>query len=120
MTKTVAEQLRDIVDRLSRITEDADTEQYAAKAKLTRQGAANLAAVAQYLTSPPVSGSLVKHPRLPDTVVFVSKDPFYDSGKFINYFEKLMDTAQDQLGFQPFVEFNIASAEPFSKLPPLS
>jgi len=120
MTKTVAEQLRDIVDRLSRIAEDADGEQYAAKAKLTRQGAANLAAVAQYLTSPPVAGSLVKHPKLPDTVVFVPKDPFYDSGKFIDYFEKLMDTAQNQLGFQPFAEFNIASAEPFSKLPPLN
>lgn len=117
MNKTVVEELRDMISKLDRITEDADAEHYAVKAKLSRKGAANLPAIAQYLASPDVGGSLVKHPKLPDTVVFVPKDLFYDSSKFLDYIEKLMDAMQEQLGFQPFVDFNIVAAEPFSKLP---
>jgi len=121
--KTLAQEIRDWIERLESLTvEDPsadDDSGYAAKIRLTRQAAANLPQVTQYLSSPQVGGKLVRHPRMPDALIFLPKDPMMDSDQFITYFEKLTDAMSAQLGFEPFADFSIVAAGPFASLPPL-
>lgn len=119
--KNLAQELRDLIDRLDvlvRESVDSDDEfGHAAKVKLTRQAAANLPALIDFVSA---YGKLVKHPKAPDTLVFVPAKPNLDSENFVRYFEKLKGSAEDQLGFDPFLDFYLVAANAFADIPAIS
>lgn len=119
--KNLAQEIRDLINRLEGLIQesvDSDDELgHAAKMRLTRQAAASLSVLIDLLSQ---HGKLVKHPKALDTIVFVPNKPNLDSGNFVRYFEKLTDEIESQLGFEPFLDFNLVAASAFADLPSIA